>query len=88
MNLMSMVPSRGFHRMTRRQRAVSFLVEHVEPRLAPSPTLPLPPPHVPTPIFVGAALNYPTVGGNSVLSVHYQPPDPCVTTHFQPPDPC
>jgi hypothetical protein len=77
----------------RRRRAAGLAVESIEKRLAPSPTLPLPPPHVsglvahvqpPDPCAAGGG------AGKVRLSPSFEPPDPCarLAPSFQPPDPC
>jgi hypothetical protein len=56
----------------RRPRAARLSVESIEKRLAPSPTLPLPPPHVPNTV---AKFTPPDPCAR--LSPSFAPPDPC-----------
>ena len=76
---------RRLPRAARPRRCTGLAVEPIEPRLAPSPTLPLPPPHVP-----GLAANFepPDPCARPALSV--TPLDPCarLAPGYEPPDPC
>jgi hypothetical protein len=56
----------------RRRRAAGLAVESIEKRLAPSPTLPLPPPHV---LIVATKFTPPDPCVR--LSPSFTPPDPC-----------
>jgi hypothetical protein len=69
----------------RRRRATGLAVESIEKRLAPSPTLPLPPPYAPSTV---AQFTPPDPCARSSFS--FIPPDPCArpVPGFQPPDPC
>jgi hypothetical protein len=69
----------------RRRRSTELFVESIEMRLAPSPTLPLPPPHVASLVAEGLPQGFPSASGGMIAAVHDQPPDPC---RDQPPDPC
>jgi hypothetical protein len=55
----------------RRRRAAGLAVESIEKRLAPSPTLPLPP-HVPSTVA-----NFAPPDLCARLSPSFTPPDPC-----------
>jgi hypothetical protein len=73
-------------RQTKRRRwSTALLVESIEMRLAPSPTLPLPPPHDASLVAEGLPQGFPSANGGMIAAGHDQPPDPC---HDQPPDPC
>jgi hypothetical protein len=56
----------------RRRRGAGLAVESIETRLAPSPTLPLPPAHVPSTV---ASFTPPDPCAQ--LSASFIPPDPC-----------
>jgi hypothetical protein len=56
----------------RRRRAAGLAVESIEKRLVPSPTLPLPPPHVPITVA-----KFTPPDPCAPLSPSFTPPDPC-----------
>jgi hypothetical protein len=71
MNLMTW--TRRTRPATRRRRAARVSVELIEERVAPSPTLPLPPPHV-----LSTVATFAPPDPCARLSPSFQPPDPCV----------
>jgi hypothetical protein len=70
---------------TRPRRSIALAFESIEKRLAPSPTLPLPPPHLSSMLVQTIPHQSPTVNGLTTIVVNHEPPHPC---HEQPPDPC
>src|SRR5262249_33614649 len=78
-------------------RYAGLAIEALEKHLALSPTLPLPPPHVPSPALDFLPSPPPTPApamgalarAGSVVTI-MEPPDPCSTVgpRFAPPDPC
>lgn len=64
--------ARRFRRAARPRRSAGLALESIEQRLAPSPTLPLPPPHVPTSV----ALFQPP-DPCAAQATHLEPPNPC-----------
>jgi hypothetical protein len=69
---------------TKPGRSIQLRVELVEERLAPSPTLPLPPP-----LVSSQAAHFQPPDPCTPSGAQLQPPDPCgPATHYQPPDPC
>ena len=62
-------------RPTRRRRPTGLAVESIERRLAPSPTLALPPPHVPNMVAAASPLASPSV--YTFVAAREEPPDPC-----------
>jgi hypothetical protein len=62
---------------TQQRRSTILAVESMEMRLVPSPTLPLPPPHVASLVATGLPHGSPSAGGGIVAAGHDQPPDPC-----------
>jgi hypothetical protein len=72
-------------RTRRRPRSRELVVESIEKRLAPSPTLPLPPPQAPSLVADALPQESTTANGIAPVAAHDQPPDPC---RDQPPDPC
>ncbi|MFI5457669.1 MAG: hypothetical protein ACHRXM_19685 [Isosphaerales bacterium] len=74
MNLTSL--AHRLRRTKRRRRSIGLAVESIERRLAPSPALPVPPPHVPS--MVAAALPHEAPAGNgTTIAAAHEPPDPC-----------
>jgi hypothetical protein len=75
---------RQLRRAARPRRRASLAVESIERRLAPSPTLPLPPPHVPS-----VAVNFEPPDPCARLAPSVEPPDPCaqLAPTFFPPKP-
>jgi hypothetical protein len=82
MNAMTWV--RQLRRAARPRRGAGLAVESIEPRLAPSPTLPLPPPHVP-----GLAANFEPPDPCARPAPSVTPPDPCarLAPGYEPPNP-
>ncbi len=70
MNLVTL--TRRPRRTARRRRSTNLAVESIEKRLAPSPTLPLPPTHVPS---TAASLAPPEPCAMPAPS--FAPPEPC-----------
>jgi hypothetical protein len=83
MNVMTW--ARRLRRAARPRRSTGLAVESIEPRLAPSPTLPLPPPHV-----SGVSADFAPPDPCARPAGSFEPPDPCARPagSFEPPDPC
>jgi hypothetical protein len=75
MNLLTW--TRRLRRSTRRRRSTGLAVESIEKRLAPSPTIPLPPPQVSSMVEHGLPHQFAPVIGRAVPAGREQPPDPC-----------
>jgi hypothetical protein len=75
MNLLN--PPRQLEQTSRRRRSAGLLVESIEGRLMPSPTLPLPPPHVPSLVAPGLSQGLPRTPGGSGIVADFLTPDPC-----------
>jgi hypothetical protein len=72
--------ARKHRRNRRRPRPTELAIESIERRLAPSPTLPLPPPHVPSEV---AGFEPPDPCAKPATT--FAPPEPCFDA---PPEPC
>jgi hypothetical protein len=70
MNMIALV--RRPRRAPRPRRCSGLAVEAIERRLAPSPTLPLPPPHAP-----GVVVNFLPPDPCAKSATSFLPPDPC-----------
>jgi hypothetical protein len=70
MNLMTR--ARQFRRAERPRRWSSLACEAIEQRLAPSPTLPLPPPHVPSQVAL-----FEPPDPCAKAATNFETPDPC-----------
>ena len=80
--------------LARRRRSTSLAVESIEERLAPSPTLPLPPPHIDPSMVASLTPPEPCVQtvreAATKLAPTFAPPEPCakLASTFVPPEPC
>jgi hypothetical protein len=83
--MMPITRGRRLPRAKGRVRRARLAIEGLDRRVAPSPTLPLPPP---SPVVAVFALHPPQPCISEELNFH--PPDPCLSQgpSFEPPDPC